>query len=40
MLEYPEIREDYASYASIRDNNCVGYTCLSSNDIEVPPDPS
>jgi len=32
MLEYPEIHEDYASYASIRDDNCVGYTCLNAND--------
>ena len=35
MLEYPEIHEDYATYASIRENNCVGYTCLSNNEIEV-----
>jgi hypothetical protein len=35
MLEYPEIHEDYASYASIRDDNCVGYTCLNANDFDV-----
>ena len=35
MLEYPEIHEDYASYASLRENNCVGYTILGSNDFNV-----
>ena len=35
MLEYPDVQDDYASYASIRDNNCVGYTCLNGKDIEV-----